>query len=65
MGRVYENGRLIRIECDADDGEGRPCTATIAPNPDIAKSGWTKEGSGPRGDELEWGVCPIHSEGYR
>lgn len=44
---------LVEIVCDG-------CSATVKPHPDIARSGWVKQGSdhGPGTDKLEWHYCP-------
>jgi len=47
--------RLVAIECDE-------CGALIAPNPDIAKSGWMKCGYIDKGgSRFEWTYCPEHA----
>lgn len=58
MGRVYaireDDGArvLLEIECDK-------CDATIKPHPDIANSGWVKEGiTDTFGETIEWYYCP-------
>jgi len=48
--------RLVAIECDE-------CGALIAPNPDIAKSGWMKCGYIDKGgSRFEWTYCPKHAD---
>lgn len=37
MARIYEDGRLKRIDCDG-------CDATIIPHVNISESGWMKSG---------------------
>lgn len=53
MSRHYsDTDRLVAIECDA-------CPALIAPNPDIANSGWVKCGiTDLVGNKFEYDYCP-------
>lgn len=53
--------KMSRIYCTLDDGSRKLfkivcdiCDAKISPRPDIAKSGWTKQGtdSGPGTDKI-------------
>jgi len=49
-------GRLVAIECDS-------CDALIAPNPDIANSGWVKCGmTDDSGNRFEYDYCPTHAD---
>ncbi len=48
-------GRLVALECDE-------CGTLIAPNPNIAKSGWMKCGYIDKcGSRFEWNYCPEHA----
>jgi hypothetical protein len=59
MSRVYaireddQKRILVEISCDS-------CSAKIKPNPNIANSGWIKNGTdrGLGTGELEWHYCP-------
>ena len=47
---------LVRSECDRAG-----CAATLAPGPDVAKSGWTVRGFRDRGHLYWFEYCPEHS----
>jgi len=57
MSRHYSDaGRLVAIECDV-------CEALVAPNPDIANSGWVKCGfdDPKQGGRFDYDYCPKHA----
>lgn len=59
MSRIYATEEdsgcrfLLRIECD-----GNLCKASIAPNPEISKSGWRKHGVRKHDCRFEYDYCP-------
>jgi hypothetical protein len=72
MSKVYavrEDNRLrvlLEIQCDGRKSDGEWCTATIRPNREISKSGWTYRcwDSGIGTEVREMDYCPECSRAH-
>lgn len=55
MRHYSDENRLVALECDE-------CGKLIAPNPDIANSGWRQCGVIEGSDSFEYIYCPDHAD---